>query len=112
MTEDKYCTNADSTSCDDVIPLDQIGKIGTVKVYTQAYIDKFIKQLTEKDKQIADLEQEKCELLGIIQGKDKVIAQTKELLKRVIGWADWQSGSKCPSFQEIEKDIKAFLEEK
>lgn len=70
------------------------------------------KQLAEKDEQIADLEQEKCELLGIIQGKDKVIAQTKELLRRVVEWADWQSGSKCPSFKEIEKDIKAFLEEK
>ena len=32
------------------------------------------------------------------------------LLRRVIEWADWQSGSKCPSFQDIEKDIKAFLE--
>ena len=62
-------------------------------------------------KTIADLEQEKCELLGIIQGKDKVIAQTKELLRRVIEWSGWQSGSKCPSFQDIEKDIKTFLEE-
>ena len=65
----------------------------------------------ELEKENADIEQEKCELLGIIQGKDKVIAQTKELLKRVVEWADWQSGSKCPSFQDIEKDIKAFLEE-
>lgn len=30
-------------------------------------------------KDVAELEKEKCELLGIIQGKDKVIQELKEL---------------------------------
>ena len=31
---------------DDVIPLNEIGKIGTVKVYNQAYVDKLEKQIS------------------------------------------------------------------
>ena len=50
--------------------------------------------------------------VGIIKELKKKLTEAKELLKRVVEWADWQSGSNCPSFQNIEKDIKAFLEEK
>ena len=37
------------------------------------------KAIMEMRNQIAELEKEKCELLGIIQGKDKVIQELKEL---------------------------------
>lgn len=74
-------------------------------------------QLAEKDKQIADLEKQNEELqqkyLSESYEKSKLVskvANAKELLRRVVEWADWQSGSKCPSFQDIETDIKEFLE--
>ena len=47
--------------------------------------------MTDEEKKIAELEKEKCELLGIIQGKDKVIqelekenAELKEQAKEII----------------------------
>ena len=49
-----------------------------------------------------------CLFSDCIQNEN--LNEAKALLKRVIEWANWQSGSKCPSFQDIEKDIKAFLE--
>lgn len=72
---------------------------------------------------IKDLKKENAELNTLIKSEHEIdarknnnlishITKAKELLKRVIEWAGWQSGSKCPSFKEIEKDIKAFLEEK
>lgn len=67
---------------------------------------------------IAELERDKADLIYIRNANAKCMCEDKEykekavaLLKRVVEWADWQSGSKCPSFQDIEKDIKAFLEE-
>ena len=65
MTEDKFGeqelnrpidTEELNDLFDDAIPLEQIGKMGTVKVYNQAYVDKLQSQLTEKDKQIEELE--------------------------------------------------------
>ena len=34
--------------------------------------------MTDEEKKIAELEKEKCELLGIIQGKDKVIQELEK----------------------------------
>ena len=42
------------------------------------------KAIMEMRNQIAELEKEKCELLGIIQGKDKVIQELKELNNMLI----------------------------
>lgn len=42
---------------DDVIPLNEIGIIGTVKVYNQAYVDKQQKRIVELEAQI---EKMKC----------------------------------------------------
>jgi hypothetical protein len=42
---------------DNVIPLNEIGKIGTVKVYNQAYVDKQQKRIEELEAQI---EKMKC----------------------------------------------------
>ena len=60
-------------------------------------------QLTEKDKQIEQREQEKCELLGIIQAKDK---QIEGLHKEL---ADYQFN--YPTIKELEKE-NAELKEK
>ena len=46
---------------DDVIPLNEIGKIGTVKVYNQAYVDK-------QQKRIAELEAENAEAKELLKG--------------------------------------------
>ena len=43
---------------DDVIPLNEIGKIGTVKVYNQAYVDKQQKRIEELEKENAELKSE------------------------------------------------------
>jgi hypothetical protein len=40
---------------DDVIPLNEIGKIETVKVYNQAYVDKQQKRIAELEAQIEKL---------------------------------------------------------
>ena len=37
-----------------------------------------------REKRIAELEKEKCELLGIIQGKDKVIQELKKELNSML----------------------------
>ena len=50
----------------------------TKEFHGQKAIEAFLAGL-KYNKQIAELEKEKCELLGIIQGKDKVIQELKEL---------------------------------
>ncbi len=40
---------------DDVIPLNTIGKIGTVKVYNQAYVDKQQKRIEELETRCTEL---------------------------------------------------------
>ena len=44
----------------------------------ECYDEAFIKGYELSIKQIAELEKEKCELLGIIQGKDKVIQELEK----------------------------------
>ena len=44
------------------------------------------KCLAQKIEFIKELEKEKCELLGIIQGKDKVIQELKKELKKANEW--------------------------
>ena len=48
----------------------------------------FIKAMVDiaepKEKRIAELEKEKCELLGIIQGKDKVIKELQDKLNELL----------------------------
>lgn len=48
------------------------------------------KAIMEMRSRIAELEKEKCELLGIIQGKDKVIQELKEKISVLL------SCKKCP----------------
>ena len=86
MTEDKYCTNADSTSCDDVVPLEQIGKMGTVKVYNQAYVDKLEKQNKELQEKLDFFLTEK------VDGKEYRPKQELEKLQEELEeWkAEWQ----------------------
>ena len=43
---------------DDVIPLNEIGKIETVKVYNQAYVDKQQKRIEELEKENSELKEE------------------------------------------------------
>lgn len=77
---------------------------------------KQIQRRNEPLKRIEELEKEKCELLGIIQGKDKAIADLKkenarmrELLKTlsesIVMTAD-------DTFWSLKEDVEKFLEEK
>lgn len=64
---------------DDVIPLSKISKIGTVKVYTQAYVDKLEKEnaeLKDDNKVMADNYSKAKELL-----KDTLLMAQVEGLK-------------------------------
>ena len=47
-------------------------------------------------KDVAELEKEKCELLGIIQGKDKVIQELKKELNKVNEWHKVSDGGDLP----------------
>ena len=89
MTEDKFGeqelnrpidTEELNDLFDDAIPLEQIGKMGTVKVYNQAYVDKLQSQLTEKDKQIEELETRCNELFFQV---NEQVAQIEELKDRL-----------------------------
>lgn len=75
---------------------------GVVRNINQMTIDYCLKFNIDPDV----LVKQKAEIDLLKMKNDKATS----LLRRVIEWADWQSGSKCPSFQDIEKDIKAFLE--
>ena len=75
---------------DDVIPLNEIGKIGTVKVYNQAYVDK-------QQKRIEELEKENANVKEALEG-----------YKKIAKWCD-----KCDKIAELEKEnaeLKAQLE--
>lgn len=37
--------------------------------------------------------------------------EAKELLNEFVGWANWQSGGKCPSFKKIKDKAIDFLKE-
>lgn len=50
-----------------------------LRLYTQGYLA----SAEPREKRIAELEQEKCELLGIIQGKDKAIKDLEWQLQEV-----------------------------
>ena len=54
-------------------------------------------------KNLAELEKEKCELLGIIQGKDKVIQELKKAYKT--GFQDGYN----KAFVEADKNLKAIV---
>ena len=60
------------------------------------------KAIMEMRNQIAELEKEKCELLGIIQGKDKVIQELKELNNMLV--------SKNQQLTKAKEIIKKFSE--
>ena len=66
---------------DDVIPLNEIGEIGTVKVYNQAYVDKQQKRIAELEKENAENESEARELNIRL---DRLIKENAELRK------EWQ----------------------
>ena len=52
--------------------------LGRGKGYKMCVVDEF-HDIKELEKINAELEQEKCELLGLIQGKDKVIKELEEI---------------------------------
>ena len=56
----------------------------TKEFHGQKAIEAFLAGLEYNNKQIARLEKEKCELLGIIQGKDKVIQELKKELNNML----------------------------
>ena len=61
----------------------------------------------EENEKREELEQEKCELLGIIQGKDKVIKQAKEIIKDLLSCARNYPEGNLEKMQRAE----AFLKE-
>lgn len=109
---------------EEVIPLEQIGKMGTVKVYNQAYVDKLQSQLTEKDKQIEELKSRNAELRGnyvhsareaetykqFCEQKDKQIEEAKEIIRTFYGLCEvfYSSNGSVDKFMY---KVKAFLEE-
>ena len=78
---------------DDVIPLNEIGKIGTVKVYNQAYVDKQQKRIAELEKENAELKaqlesERDLPTIAYMQGAEKQKKKDEEELKK---WKDeWQ----------------------
>jgi hypothetical protein len=42
-----------------------------------------VEKISKLEERIAELEQEKCELLGLIQGKDKAIKDLEEIKRKV-----------------------------
>lgn len=61
----------------------------------------------ERARKIAELEKEKCELLGIIQGKDEVIANLKEQNKDLCESLDIMNNRESELLDMIEK-MKCF----
>lgn len=68
------------------------------------------KCLAQKIEFIKELEKEKCELLGIIQGKDKVIQELKKELKKANEWHEIES--KTTPKREISKQYMPKNKEK
>ena len=59
-------------------------------ILPSAVAEAYIKGAEPREKRIEELEKEKCELLGIIQGKDKAIAELKLKLEALDGQTPWK----------------------
>ena len=90
---------------------------------TVDYFKYWYDELTEKDKQIAELEKENAELkekVNILDNCDRLgdmiteaykdqLTKAKEIIREFVEWATWQ-GSNCPNFKSIQDKAEQFLE--
>ena len=113
MVNAKDCKGDKRKMTDDVIPLNEIGKIGTVKVYNQAYVDKQQKRIEELEKENAEAKERiktleyRCENikdtdtmeLVALQKENANVKEALEGYKKIAKWCD-----KCDKIADLEKE--------
>ena len=101
---------------DDVIPLNEIGKIETVKVYNQAYVDKQQKRIVELEKELEQAKKvqvvEHFEAYGQCRDSRRIAsletenAELKDKLKNLSKVAE----VRLANWQKYEKELKSEKE--
>lgn len=105
-----YQSLKEVTETDSVIPLEEIGKMGTVKVYNQAYVDKLVKQIEELKNRNAELKgkyayafREAETYKQFCAERDKQIAYAKSIIQNLLDNSDEYAEQRARDFLNEQK---------